>query len=110
MLFLATALAALAGPTMIVHDVPLHAVRTPAAATQHFNLVGLHWRGSGSVEFRTRSDAGRWSSWRGSDDDDRIQEGWHLGNLDWTGAANAIRFRTHGAVTQLRAYYVWSPV
>jgi hypothetical protein len=36
--------------------------------------------------------------------------GWHLGGLDWTGAADAIRFRTTGQVTRLRAYYVSSPV
>ncbi|MDQ2980931.1 MAG: hypothetical protein M3R26_01210, partial [Actinomycetota bacterium] len=28
-----------------------------------FDLVGLHWRGSGSLLFRTRSLGGRWSGW-----------------------------------------------
>ena len=40
-----------------------------AAAPQRFNLLGLHWRGSGTVEFRTRSAAGRWSAWQAADDD-----------------------------------------
>ena len=42
--------------------------RPPAAggartlATTDFELVGLHWRGPGRVEYRTRSLAGRWSA------------------------------------------------
>src|SRR5439155_408079 len=52
----------------------------------------------------------RWSAWRKSDDDDRVERGWHLGGLDWTGAATAVRFRTSGHVSRLRAYYVQSPV
>src|SRR5207237_8296873 len=35
---------------------PLHVKR--------FQLVGLHWRGSGTVLFRTHSLRGRWSGWR----------------------------------------------
>jgi hypothetical protein len=34
---------------------------------------------------------------------------WRLGNVVWTGPASAIRYRTRGKVTRLRAYYVWSP-
>src|SRR5206468_3249859 len=66
-------------------------------------------RGSGLVDYRTRGWSGAWSGWRRSDDDDRIENGWHLGNLDWTGPASAIRFRTRGRIERLRAYYVWSP-
>jgi hypothetical protein len=72
-------------------------------------MVGLHWRGDGAVWFRARAVSGRWGAWTQSDDDDRIQQGWHLGGLDWTGAADAIRFRTTGAVSRLRAYYISSP-
>jgi hypothetical protein len=80
-------------------------------------MVGVHWRGTGTVRFRTRSAAGRWSAWQTGDADtapDRSSgenrlRSWHLGNLVWTGASRAIRFRTVGAVTALRAYYVWSP-
>jgi hypothetical protein len=97
------------GPTLTMHEVPLHAVRASAGATPRFNMVGLHWRGSGSVSFRTRSIAGGWSSWRKADDDQDVEHSWHLGNLVWTGAANAIGFRVGGSVTRLRAYYVWSP-
>jgi hypothetical protein len=116
-LLFATALAALSapavalagGPTLTMREVPLQAQRTSASAVPRFNMVGVHWQGSGSVAYRTRRDGGSWSSWRTSDDDDRIQASWHLGNLDWVGTADAIRFRTEGTVTRLRVYYVWSP-
>jgi hypothetical protein len=104
----ASALAA--GPTMTVRDVPLHASRTLDAAVPRFNMVGLHWRGAGDLFFRARALDGRWSAWTQADADDRIQNGWYLGGLDWTGAATAIRIRTSGHVTRVRAYYVDSPV
>jgi hypothetical protein len=97
-------------PTMTVRDVPLHASRSLAASPPPFNLVGLHWRGDGTVSFSARTTSGRWTPWTQADDDERVQRGWHLGGLDWTGAADAIRFRTTGRVTRLRAYYVSSPV
>jgi hypothetical protein len=97
------------GPTLTMREVPLHAERTTAAAPPRFNMVGLHWRGSGSVLYRTRSLAGRWSTWRVADDDDNTEGSWHLGNLIWTGTSDAIRFRTRAHVSRLRAYYVWSP-
>jgi hypothetical protein len=98
-----------AGPTLSARDVPLHAARAPAGAVPRFNMVGLHWRGSGSVSFRTRSVSSGWSGWRKADDDQHVEHSWHLGNLVWTGEANAIRFRVGGSVRRLRAYYVWSP-
>jgi N-acetylmuramoyl-L-alanine amidase/FlgD Ig-like domain len=116
-LLLATALAALSapvaalagGPTLTMREVPLHAERALASAVPRFNMVGVHWQGSGSVAYRTRRAGGSWTAWRTSDDDDRVEAGWHLGNLDWAGSATAIRFRMQGTVTRLRAYYVWSP-
>ena len=70
-LLLATAVAALVLPgaaladaTIVSRDVPLHGERAPEASTpSRFTLVGLHWQGSGRVEFRTRSVGGRWSAW-----------------------------------------------
>ncbi len=103
---------------MTVREVPLHGgARTLAAAAPRFNMVAVHWRGAGSVYFRTRASRGTWGAWQKADDDvspDRRStenrlRGWRLGNLIWTRAADAIRFRTSGRVTQLRAYYVWSP-
>jgi flagellar hook assembly protein FlgD len=109
------------GPTMTVRTVPLGGAmageRVLAAKTPRFNMVGVHWRGTGAVEFRWRNVAGGWSAWNNADDDikpdsrsseNRIR-GWRFANPAWTGAADAIRFRTTGRVSGLRAYYIWSP-
>ncbi|MGH3085267.1 MAG: hypothetical protein ACRDNP_14680, partial [Gaiellaceae bacterium] len=46
-------------------DLPLGTARAPAAASaKRFDLVGVHWRGSGRVELRTRTSSGGWSPWR----------------------------------------------
>src|SRR5689334_25235437 len=58
----ASALAA--GPTMVVRDVPLHTSRSLAASTPSFDMVGLHWRGAGTVSYRARLASGRWTTWR----------------------------------------------
>ena len=104
-----TALAA--GTTMAAHDVG-PGVNRPA---HRFDLVGLHWKGSGAVSFRTRSVAGRWSAWHDAEPEDdgpdvRTHPGWTLGSPFWTGPSNRIQVRTSGAVSRVRAYYVWSPV
>jgi len=108
-----TALAA--GTTMVARDVPRGVNKPPA----RFDLVGLHWRGSGTVSFRTRSVSGRWSAWRDAAPEDdgpdaRTHElrarGWHLGSPYWTGLSDRIALRTFGRVTRVRAYYVRSPV
>jgi YD repeat-containing protein len=101
-------------------DVPLGGrTLSGAAGTPRFNLVGLHWRGSGSVLFRTRSLAGRWSAWRDAEaeDDERPDrlagEGrtsWRLGSPFWTGASDRIQYRLRGQVRRLRAHFVWSKV
>jgi hypothetical protein len=106
---LAPASALAGGPTLTMHEVPLHSARSLAAATPRFNMVGLHWRGSGSVRYRTRLSAGRWTPWRAADTDPNVASSWHLGNLVWTGSSDAIRFRTRGHISRLRAYYIWSP-
>ena len=103
-----------AGTTMAARDVPVGLSKAP----HRFDLVGLHWRGSGAVSFRTRSVAGRWSAWRPAAPEDdgpdaRTDEprgrGWHLGSPYWTGASNRLQVRASGRVTRVRAYYVWSP-
>src|SRR3954471_10421711 len=110
--------AAKAGDVTMVHrDVPLGERTLQAAeAPIRFNLLGLHWQGTGSVDFRTRLAAGAWSAWRTADADsgpDRAskesrQPRWHDGNLDWTGAATKVQFRPAGTVSRLRAFYLWS--
>nr|MBA3735518.1 peptidoglycan recognition protein [Actinomycetota bacterium] len=101
-------------------EVPLHGERSLAAAAPEFDLVGLHWRGSGTVQFRSRSLAGNWSSWRSADPEaeDLPNAGtaearpgrvWRIGNPYWTGASDAIEYRLRGRVARLRAYFVRSP-
>ena len=119
--------AAVAGVSLVTRDVSLSgsreadALRVVAgtAAPQRFNLVGIHWRGSGSVEFRTATRVGAWSAWRrarpeaedrpdpGTDEAGR-RSGWKLGNPWWTGTAHRIEYRTSGRVTRLRTHFLWS--
>ena len=107
--------------TIVSRDVPLAGQRT-LASTQppaRFDLVGLHWRGSGSVRFRTRSVGGRWSVWNdAAPEDDKpdartaeraARSTWRLGNPWWVGASDRIEYRLRGRVTRLRAYFVRSP-
>ncbi len=98
--------------TIVSRDVPLHGGRSLSAAPPvRFDLVGLHWRGTGTPFFRTRSLSGRWSSWLAADDDwGRDGSGWRKGAAEWTGAADAIQYRLRGRVTALRTYFLWSPV
>ncbi|HET8605915.1 MAG TPA: N-acetylmuramoyl-L-alanine amidase [Gaiellaceae bacterium] len=104
--------------TMIARDVPLGpralaAVQPPI----RFDMVGLHWQGSGSVRFRTHRLAGGWSPWTAADADalpdarspERARTRlWHDGAPVWTGGSDRIQLRTSGTVTRLRAYYLWS--
>jgi hypothetical protein len=110
-----------ASATIVSRDEPIAGARSLASVrpAQRFNLVGLHWQGSGVVGFRTRSLGGRWSAWRAAapeaeDLPDRTaaeqsRPGWRIGNPQWTGPANAIQYRRSGKVTRLRAWFVWSP-
>jgi N-acetylmuramoyl-L-alanine amidase len=120
--FFAAPAAAFAGTTLTMREVPLHGERTlvSASAPREFDMVGLHWRGSGSVQFHTRSLSGKWSAWRvaapeGEDLPDLgsaetvATRGWRLGNPYWTGPSNRIAYRLHGQVLRLRAYFVHSP-
>jgi hypothetical protein len=112
-LFLAPGTALAAGTTMVARDLP----RGMKSAPARFDLVGLHWKGSGTVSFRTRSVSGRWSRWRNAaPEDDRPDagthelraRGWELGSPFWTGPSNRIAVRTSGRVTRVRVYYVRS--
>ncbi|MGZ8705904.1 MAG: N-acetylmuramoyl-L-alanine amidase [Gaiellaceae bacterium] len=120
LLFLAAPAAALGGVSLTVREVPLHGGRTLAAATPQFDMVGLHWRGTGSVQFRTRSVGGRWSAWQRADPEAedvpnvgsaeaRAARGWRVGNPYWTGSSDRIEYRLRGRVERLRAYFVRSP-
>ena len=89
----------------LVHCLPratcrcaLRRSRRSGSPPARFDLVGLHWRGPGTVLFRTRSLAGRWSAWRAADPEDDCRprhggrrSGWRLGSPFWTGAADALQ-------------------
>ena len=111
---LAPAIARAGDVAMRVQDVPLGARGLSAAVTpMHFNMLGIHWIGSGTVEYRVHRLHGRWRPWVTADDDVRPDGGtgrWHDGNLDWTGASDGFQFRRRGDVSALRAYELWSRV
>jgi hypothetical protein len=119
-LFFVAPASAFAGASLTMREVPLHGGRSLASTTPEFDLVGLHWRGSGSVQFRTRSLTGRWSAWRvaapeaedlpnAGSSEARGSGGWRIGNPYWTGASDRIDYRLHGQVQRLREYFVKSP-
>jgi hypothetical protein len=120
LLFFAAPAAAFGGASLTMREVPLHGERTLAATTTEFDMVGLHWQGTGTVQFRTRSLAGRWSPWRRADPEGedlpnsgtgeaRATRGWRVGNPYWTGSSDRIEYRLRGQVVRLRAYFVRSP-
>ena len=106
-----------------VRELPLGEARSLSAArpVTPFQLVGIHWRGPGRVELRTRSANGRWSSWKpvqearedapDSGSAERgSSRGWRVGAPVWVGRAVAVEVRTSGRVTRARALTVRSPV
>jgi hypothetical protein len=108
--------------TLTVVDVALAGGRSLASAASppRFDLVGLHWQGSGTVSFRTRRLDGSWSGWHAaapeaedlpdpSSRESGPARGWQLGSPWWVGASDRIAYRVHGEVRRLRAYLVRSP-
>jgi flagellar hook assembly protein FlgD len=120
LLLLASGTAHAAPVRVVALDIPLHGARTLASAQQRFNMVGVHWRGRGTIAFRTHSVAGAWSPWRGAapeaDDlpdagsgENRLR-GWRIGNPWWVGESDRIEVRTRGSVSRVRAFLLSSPV
>lgn len=108
--------------TIVSRDVPLGGERALSSsnAPARFNLVGIHWQGAGTVQFRTRSLAGRWGGWQEAAPEvedvpdggtaERSRRGaWRIGNPWWVGPSAGIEYRTRGKVKRLRAFFVWSP-
>jgi hypothetical protein len=108
--------------TISLQEVPIGATRTTAAAVApgRFDLVGLHWVGSGTVLFRTRSIAGRWGTWEAAAPEDdrpnrgsaetRLRRRWRLGSPYWVGPSDMLAYRLVGRVRRLRIWYVQSRV
>jgi hypothetical protein len=105
-----------------VRELALGSARSLSATgdAKPFQLVGVHWRGPGRLELRTRA-AGVWSPWVRVDEADhdgpdlrsaelRTRAGWRLGSPLWVGRAVALQVRTIGRVTRARALTVRSPV
>jgi flagellar hook assembly protein FlgD len=123
-LSLLVAAPAAADVRMLSRDEPVGTIAREHAARRaplRFDMVGLHWRGPGSVWFRTRSVDGTWSAWQparpeaddapdGGTREARAAGRWKLGNPYWTGNSDAIDYRLAGRVTALRAYFIRSPV
>ena len=118
----APARASLPPANIVALDLPVAGQRSLAASTssREFMLVGVHWRGSGTVRFRTRSLSGRWSVWRpvapeGGDGPDlgsperRAAAGWRIGSPWWVGPSDRVEASATGKVTQVRAFLVSSP-
>ena len=90
-------------------------------APLRFNLVGLHWRGSGHVSFRTatRDRPLERLACRGARGGGRARRRHGRaeaplaagGSAVRTGRARAtrIQYRIAGSVTRLRAFFLWSP-
>ena len=120
LLLAAPAAAHAADPSLWSRDLPRDA-RAPAAVIPQrpFDLVGVHWRGSGRVELRTLAASGTWSPWRlaapeAEDRPDRgvserSRSGWTVGNPWWAPGSTRLEVRTVGKVTQVRAWFVRSP-
>ena len=120
LLLAAPAAAHAAGPSLWSRDLPRNA-RAPAAVTPErpFDLVGVHWRGSGRVELRTLAASGTWSPWRlaapESEDRpdrgafERSPSGWTVGNPWWAPGSTRLEVRTVGTVARVRAWFVRSP-
>ena len=110
-----------ADPSLWSRDLPLGASRAPAAtgSERPFDLVGVHWRGSGRVELRTRAVGSTWSAWRTAAPEaedrpdrgasERSPAGWKVGSPWWSPGSTRLEVRTFGRVTRVRAWFVRSP-
>jgi len=106
-----------------VHELALHGERTLSASgpLTSFQLVGIHWQGPGTLDFRTEGAAGGWSAWQPVVEGDgdapdpesaeaRAMRGWRLGAPVWVGRADRVEVRAHGRVSRAQALTVRSPI
>lgn len=99
---------------LTIHDVPAFGARSLAAVrtSAPFQLFGVHWRGSGSVEARVRLGDGRWTPWQRvlEDADGPAPPGWRIGEPIWVGSGTDVQARRRGRVQRVRVLTVRSPV
>jgi len=104
--------------SLAARELPLRGGAVTSAHAR-FDLVGLHWRGPGSVRFRTHRLAGGWSPWRAAapeaeDLPNRSaaeagrEPGWRIGNPWWSGPSDRLQVRTDGRVERVKAFFVSS--
>jgi hypothetical protein len=109
--------------SLSVRELPLHGERTLSTSglLRPFQMVGVHWRGTGTLELRTRLGGRPWSAWQPVVEDEgdapdvasresRAMRGWRLGAPVWVGRADRVEVRAHGRVTRAQALTVRSPV
>lgn len=101
-------------------DVTPRGATTVTGAAPRFELVGVHWKGPGRVELRTRTVRGGWSEWhdvipgRADGPDSAAPEaaarvGWRVGSPEWVGTSDRLEVRTRGHVAGVRAWTIRSP-
>jgi uncharacterized protein with LGFP repeats len=80
------------------------AVRAPFG----FDLVGARWRGTGTVELRTRTARGAWTSWTtlAAGEDVHPTPGATVAEPVWTGVGRFVELRAPRTVHGLRAIFV----
>ena len=122
LLLLAPASAQAGLPTLSVREVPLHGERvTSGTGAGSFQLIGVHWRGPGRLELRTRGLSGGWTPWQrvAELDEDapdtasaeaRGAVAWRKSAPVWVGNGAAYEVRAVGRVLRARALTVRSPV
>jgi N-acetylmuramoyl-L-alanine amidase len=109
-----------ADPSIWSRDLTLGGSRAPAGSGgRPFDLVGVHWRGSGKVELRTRTRSDDWSPWRVAAPEaedrpdrgagERSPSGWKTGNPWWAPGSTRLEVRAIGRVTRVKAWFVRSP-
>ncbi len=104
------------------YELPLEGERSTAATVpaQEFELLGLHWRGTGGLRYRVHRASG-WTAWRSveaesADAPDRASAegrragGWRLSSGIWVGRSDRIEVQRVGRVGRVRVFTVRSPV
>ncbi len=106
--------------TVRAYDLSSASARTLSSVAPQggFELVGVHWRGPGSVDVRVSAGGGSFGPWLHIDadaapdarDGEASSSGWRLGDPVWVGHATRLEVRRRGKVTGVRAFTVRSRI